>query len=62
MLLAFYSVREFANWKAGETIFVSTAAGAVGRYVPLFIALDGLPNASYAVALLPSSPSRLVYE
>jgi NADPH-dependent curcumin reductase CurA len=32
-LTAFLSLRAFGRMKAGETLFVSTAAGVVGRYV-----------------------------
>lgn len=32
-MTSFYSLRTFAKFKKGETIFVSTAAGAVGSYV-----------------------------
>lgn len=41
-MAAFFSLREFANWKAGETIFVSTAAGAVGSVVVQLAKLAGL--------------------
>lgn len=39
---AFYSLRAFAKWKKGETLFVSSAAGGVGSLVVQLAKLAGL--------------------
>lgn len=53
---AFYSLREYAKFKKGETIFVSTAGGAVGSIVVQLAKLAGLRVIASA-----GSPDKLAF-